>query len=77
MISGPENGSPGRKNGFFGVDFENLLLDIFEKFFFPNFLSPMCISSLGFMVVGQVLKNGKYWAGPPTKILSSRVSRDL
>ena len=37
MILGPKDGPPGRKKGVFGVDFEDLLLDIFEKFFFPQF----------------------------------------
>ena len=37
LIWGPVNGPLWRKNGFFGVDFEDLLLDIFEKFIFSQF----------------------------------------
>ena len=43
MYLGPKNGPPRRKKGFFGVNFEDLLLDIFGKYFFSNFFSPMCI----------------------------------
>ena len=37
LIWGPVNGPPRRKNGIFGANFGDLLLDIFEKVFFSNF----------------------------------------
>ena len=46
MIWGPENRPPGRKHGFSGIDFKDLLLNVFEKFFFSIF-NHQCASNPG------------------------------
>ena len=38
-IGVPKTGPQGEKHGFFGVNFEDLLLDIFENFFLSNFFT--------------------------------------
>ena len=76
MIWGPKDGPPRRNSDFFVVNFEDLLLNLFEEFLFSNFLSPILIYSLGFVVVGSVWKIGEYWAGPPSAMVVLLISNN-
>ena len=53
-----------KENMFFGVNFENLLLNIFENSFFLNLFTNVHLI-LGFCGRMSSLKIGESWAGPP------------
>ena len=67
---GHRNGPPWRKNGGFGVSFEDLLLDIIKKSLFLFFHQYLSNPRVSWSYVGSVWKIGEYWAGPPTSSLS-------